>query len=109
MPMDDPAFLFTPTEPPAARSATPPAASVAPPQTPERRARSVYVLPPPLASAEKRTYQDMSESVLSREITFNVDEVVGEWKDDGKEYLYARYKGGILQRVRDYRLLTRPA
>ncbi|KAF9020320.1 hypothetical protein BDZ89DRAFT_1072318 [Hymenopellis radicata] len=90
---DDPAFLFTPTKPPAARSATPPAASVAAPRTPERRARSsVYILAPPLPSAEKRTYRDMSESVLSREITLNVDEVVGEWKENGKEYLYARYK-----------------
>lgn len=98
------ALLFTPTKP--VRSTSPstltePESNTTSYHTPEPQSRPFAILPPPLASVERRTYTNLTPGFMSRGIELPVDEIVGEWSEKGVDYFYARYDGGILQRVRD--------
>jgi hypothetical protein len=69
---------------------------------------------PVMASAQKMTYKSRSDSTLTDSVEYTPDEIIGEYKEKGQAYYYARYKGGIAHKVtlapRDalFSILTRP-
>ncbi|KAF7339801.1 Chromatin remodeling factor mit1 [Mycena venus] len=83
---DDPTLLFTPQKP------------VAPPK-PHRQVLD-FVQPPIMASAEKVAYKARLDSSLTDTVEYNVDEIIGEYKESGQLYYYARYKGGIAHKFK---------
>ncbi|KAJ7900162.1 SNF2 family DNA-dependent ATPase [Mycena olivaceomarginata] len=48
-----------------------------------------------MASAQKMTYKSRSDSTLTDSVEYTPDEIIGEYKEKGQAYYYARYKGGI--------------
>ncbi|KAK7064375.1 chromatin remodeling factor mit1 [Favolaschia claudopus] len=74
----DPTLLFTPQ-----KSAPPPDSQP-------------FVLELPImASAQKNTYKTRIETSLTDLVDYEPDEIIGEYKDEGQLYYFARFAGGI--------------
>lgn len=90
--------LFASNSPPAASSSPPP--STPPPKTQTyRRAQNFFIAPPKLLSAQKELYKALPQTSLKSEVKIDVDEVIGEYSENGRLYYFARYAGGIAHKV----------
>ncbi|KAF8213246.1 SNF2 family N-terminal domain-containing protein [Mycena galopus ATCC 62051] len=83
---DDPALLFTPQK------------SVAPSKSHHQLFDVVEV--PVMASAQKATYKPRGDSDLTDTVKYTPDEIIGEYKEQGQLWYYARYKGGIAHKFK---------
>ena len=64
------------------------------------RSRGFFVLAPRIPAAQKKQYKPANETSLRAESETHVNEVIGEYREDGVLYYYARCDGGITHRVR---------
>jgi chromodomain-helicase-DNA-binding protein 4 len=71
------------------------------PTSSTQRSASFFVLPPQLPTERKALYKPVKESSLLPKI----DEIIGEYPEQGVLWYFARYKGGIAHRV-CFRLFT---
>ncbi|TFK30824.1 hypothetical protein FA15DRAFT_608326 [Coprinopsis marcescibilis] len=60
----------------------------------------LYILPPTLSSSTKALYKSAEEAGLKLEMEIALDEVVGDYTEDGVHYYFARYQGGISHKFR---------
>lgn len=85
-------------------SSNPPRVTLTLPETPPRGSTSrkfhVEVKPPRLSPSQMKQYKHSNESSLKEDPITRVDEVIGEYEQDGHLYYFARYQGGIARKVR---------
>jgi hypothetical protein len=66
-----------------------------------QRTQNFFIAPPKLPSAQKKLYKSLPETSLKSEVEIDVDEVIGEYSENGRLYYFARYEGGIAHKVRN--------
>ena len=58
-----------------------------------------YIAPPVLPAEQKALYKTSDRSSLSQGNEAKLIEVIGEWKDNGKPFYFARYGNGLAYKV----------
>jgi len=102
-PASHPALLFTPEPSMATTSALSSLSdslqlSVAPAHPP--RKQPFFISPPVISEAQKKLYKMARATSLHSKYATNVDEIIGEDRQNDVLYYFARYKGGIAHKVR---------
>lgn len=75
--------------------------SVPPSATPAHHPRKqpFFIAPPVISEAQKRLYKMARDTSLFSKNATNVDEIIGEHRQNDRLYYFARYKGGIAHKV----------
>lgn len=101
-PVSDPGLLFTP-EGSGASASSPPFTSQ--PSTPSintsclPKTQAFFISIPGIPAAQKKLYKTADETCLKSDAKYQLDEIIGEYRDDDMLYYFARYKGGIARKV----------
>jgi chromodomain-helicase-DNA-binding protein 4 len=98
--LSDLSCLFTPPE---STSPLPPEEERPPSSPLPSKTRNVfYIEPPSLSSPEKKEYKSIPEEFVASGVQFNapdIERIMGEHRDEGVLFYYARFHDGIAHRV----------
>jgi hypothetical protein len=89
----DPADLF------ASHLPSPSPEVEAPPPSEPMSEPDFYIIPPILSAEQKELYKTSDRSSLNTENEAKLIEIIGEWKDNGKRFYFARYGDGLAYKV----------
>lgn len=89
----DPADLF------ASHVPSPSPEVEAPPPSEPMSGPDFCIIPPALSAEQKELYQTSDRSSLNTENEAKLIEIIGEWKDNGKRFYFARYGDGLAYKV----------
>ena len=72
---------------------------VAPPLPEPITGGNFYIIPPILSAEQKELYKTSDRSSLSTENEAKLIEIIGDWKDNGQRFYFARYGDGLAYKV----------
>lgn len=107
-PLSDLTLLFTPPQSPSLLDPTEERLTTSP--LPTKTRNIFYIELPSFSEAEKEKYKCIPEEFVASGAPFearDVDQIIGEYRDAGVLYYYARFQDGIAHRVCPETILAR--